>query len=102
MAESCKKCLGEFEELIKIDAGMRLRLQEINNEAHEYPAVCNNCFNILKTEINQGAQPKEIIDKELSLQGVQRPVRFHELLKPYNPKQFFRFGEFMGVLLEKN
>lgn len=56
MAESCKKCLGEFEELIKIDAGMRLRLQEINNEAHEYPAVCNNCFNILKTEINQGAQ----------------------------------------------
>lgn len=56
----------------------------------------------LQGKINQGAQPKDIIDKELSLQGVQRPVRFHELLKPYNPKQFFRFGEFMGVLLEKN
>jgi hypothetical protein len=56
MAESCKKCLGEFDELIKIDAGMRLRLQEINNEAHEYPAVCNGCFNILKDEINHGAK----------------------------------------------
>lgn len=56
MAESCKKCLGEFDEFIKLDAGMKLRLQEIGNEAHSYEKVCNNCFNIIKDEINQGAK----------------------------------------------
>lgn len=56
MVESCKKCLTEKEDFIKIDSGMKLRLQEIGNEAHTFEKVCNDCFNIIKEEINQGAK----------------------------------------------
>jgi tRNA (cmo5U34)-methyltransferase len=55
----------------------------------------------LQGKINQGVQAQEIIDKELSLQGVQRPLRFNQLFDEYNPRQFFRFGEFQGIMLEK-
>lgn len=56
MALTCPRCSNEFEELIKIDPGMRLRLQETLNESHEHAEVCNNCFDALKDEINQGAK----------------------------------------------
>lgn len=56
MSVTCKKCLNEYDELIKIDAGMKLRLQEIGNDAHLFGEVCNNCFDVLKDEINQGAK----------------------------------------------
>jgi len=55
----------------------------------------------LQGKINQGVKPQEIIDKELSLQGVQRPIRYYELFDEYKPRQFFRFGEFQGILIEK-
>lgn len=55
----------------------------------------------LQGKINQGVQAQEIIDKELSLQGVQRPLRFTQLFEEYNSRQFFRFGEFQGIMLEK-
>lgn len=55
----------------------------------------------LNGKINQGIDPKEIIEKELSLQGIQRPIRFEYLLTGFSPKEFFRFGEFFGVLIEK-
>lgn len=43
---------------------------------------------------------KEIIDKELSLQGVQRPLS-HDLLTKYNPTLFFKFSDFVGYVIEK-
>lgn len=56
MPVTCKKCLCEYDELIKIDMGMKLRLQETSNEAHSLSEVCNNCFDLLKEEVNQGAK----------------------------------------------
>lgn len=45
---------------------------------------------------------QEIIDKELSLGGIQRPIpeTFMGYLAPAG-KQFFRFGEFAGWIIEK-
>ena len=43
---------------------------------------------------------KDIIEKELSLQGVQRPINL-KLLKKYKPKLFFKFSDFVGYIIEK-
>ena len=42
--------------------------------------------------------PAEIIAKELSLCGVQRPLSPAEL--PHHAVEFFRFGEFAGWIVE--
>jgi tRNA (cmo5U34)-methyltransferase len=41
----------------------------------------------------------EIIDKELSLAGIQRPIDASKL--PGSPVQFFRFADFIGWVIEK-
>ena len=56
MSVNCPRCEKEFDELIKIESGMRLRLQETQNESQDLQEVCNDCFNALKEEINQGAK----------------------------------------------
>ena len=43
---------------------------------------------------------KQIIDKELSLEGIQRPIKF-ELLEKFNSKLFFKFSDFVGYIIEK-
>ena len=46
-----------------------------------------------------GVKSEEIIAKELSLCGVQRPIRTEQL--GGNFTEWFRFGEFCGWVLEK-
>ena len=53
----------------------------------------------LAGKVSQGATPQEIIEKELSLSGIQRPL--DSALLPYNAVQWFRFGDFAGWLIEK-
>jgi len=48
-------------------------------------------------KLKNGATPEQIINKELSLSGVQRPMTIDELP---NAKEFFRFGEFVGWVIE--
>lgn len=48
-------------------------------------------------KLKNGATPDEIITKELSLVGVQRPMTIEEIP---DAKEFFRFGEFVGWILE--
>lgn len=55
----------------------------------------------LREKMNQGADPKDIITKELSLSGVQRPIDPDKLFSKYNYTEFFRFGEFGGYIVEK-
>lgn len=43
---------------------------------------------------------KQIIDKELSLEGVQRPIKY-ELIEKFNPNLFFKFSDFVGYIIEK-
>jgi len=54
----------------------------------------------LAGKVATGVSHEQIIAKELSLAGIQRPLRETEL--PTAAEQFFRFGEFAGWILEKN
>jgi len=50
----------------------------------------------LEAKLRAGATPDQIIQKELSLTGTQRPLHHHEI-QPATP--FFRFGHFAGYVL---
>lgn len=52
----------------------------------------------LADKLASGVDPAEIVAKELSLSGVQRPLP--RALLPANAIEFFRFGEFAGWLIE--
>lgn len=54
----------------------------------------------LAGKLESGAEPKDIIDKELSLSGVQRPIS-SKLLAKFDAKEIFRFGEFAAWLILK-
>lgn len=53
----------------------------------------------LAGKVATGTSSDDIIAKELSLAGVQRPLDARHL--PGDPQQFFRFGEFTGWVIEK-
>lgn len=46
--------------------------------------------------------PEEIISKELSLGGVQRPMSTSDILAIEGSLEVFRFGEFAGFVIEKD
>jgi tRNA (cmo5U34)-methyltransferase len=52
----------------------------------------------LAGKLAAGVDPAEIVAKELSLSGVQRPLP--RMLLPEHAVEFFRFGEFAGWLIE--
>lgn len=51
----------------------------------------------LDWKLKNGATPEQIITKELSLSGVQRPMTNDELICG---REFFKFGEFVGWVIE--
>jgi tRNA (cmo5U34)-methyltransferase len=51
----------------------------------------------LDWKLKNGATPEQIITKELSLSGVQRPMSKDELA---GGLEFFKFGEFVGWVIE--
>ncbi|HCE46182.1 MAG TPA: methyltransferase type 12 [Lentisphaeria bacterium] len=53
----------------------------------------------LAGKLQAGVSPDEIIAKELSLAGVQRPLYPYEL---GNATEIFRFGDFAGWIIEAN
>lgn len=54
-------------------------------------------------KVAQGAKSDDIIQKELSLGGVQRPlpINFMESVVENKAVEVFRFGEFAGWVIEK-
>jgi tRNA (cmo5U34)-methyltransferase len=54
----------------------------------------------LAGKISAGVNPKEVIDKELSLGGVQRPICYDQL--GGEAFLWFKFGDFAGWIIEKN
>jgi tRNA (cmo5U34)-methyltransferase len=52
----------------------------------------------LAGKISAGASPSDVIAKELSLAGSQRPLAASEI--PATAIEIFRFGEFAGWLIE--
>ena len=53
----------------------------------------------LAGKLASGTSPSEIVAKELSLAGVQRALSPSVL--PESAKQWFRFGDFAGFIIEK-
>jgi len=51
-------------------------------------------------KLENGANPEDILNKELSLSGIQRPLS-SQILKNFDAKQFFQLGEFKGWVIEK-
>lgn len=51
----------------------------------------------LDWKLKNGATPEQIITKELSLSGVQRPMTKDEFI---GGREFFKFGEFVGWVIE--
>lgn len=64
--------------------------------ASGYPAVVMSRL-ALAGKIENGANARDVIDKELSLSGVQRPLDPVEL---GDAVEFFRFGDFAGWIIE--
>jgi tRNA (cmo5U34)-methyltransferase len=63
-----------------------------------YPSVVLQRL-ALAGKIAAGVSPEQVLEKELSLSGVQRPVYLNEL--PAGGIEVFRFGDFAGWLFEK-
>lgn len=53
----------------------------------------------MKWKLEAGATAEEILEKELSLGGVQRPI--NPAIIPVNATRFFQFGEFVGWIYER-
>lgn len=67
-------------------------------------ATCGYLATVLRRltlagKVATGCNADEIIAKELSLAGLQRPI--DPSILPGEPEMFFRFGEFAGWLIEK-
>lgn len=65
---------------------------------HPYAGIITSRITIA-AKLKAGAKAEDILAKELSLGGVQRPL--HEsILIPYSPHEWFRFGDFAGWLID--
>jgi tRNA (cmo5U34)-methyltransferase len=52
----------------------------------------------MQFKLQQGAKPEDVLNKEMSLAGVQIP--FDPSMLGADAKQFFRMGEFAGWVVE--
>jgi tRNA (cmo5U34)-methyltransferase len=68
----------------------------INDKGNMYFSTIMNRFAML-LKLNQKLEAKDILNKELSLSGVQVPLHYEEL--PGTPVEFFRLGDFRGYIL---
>jgi tRNA (cmo5U34)-methyltransferase len=70
----------------------------VNNDSNYFSTVMNR-FNIL-LKMGNLIESKEILNKELSLSGIQVPLQYSELPKGKGkgPIEFFRVGDFRGYV----
>lgn len=80
----------------KIKAGGAIVVVEKTEPKGGYPSVVMSRL-ALAEKLRCGATAEEIIKKELSLSGVQRPLK-SELMA--DAVEFFRFGDFAGWIIE--
>lgn len=81
----------------KIRKGGALLIVDKTKPTSGYPSVALSRLTIAG-KVAAGAPADEIIEKELSLAGYQRPIDEKEL--PEYAVEFFRFGEFAGWIIE--
>jgi tRNA (cmo5U34)-methyltransferase len=78
--------------------GCLVVVDKLDIEAGNYGSAMRRLT--LQWKINNGADPKKILEKELSLAGYQRPINPEILTR--SAKQFFRLGEFAGWIIESS
>lgn len=81
----------------KIKPGGALVVVERMLPPHGYASIITSRLT-LAAKLAQGALPEEIIAKELSLSGVQRPLAEKDLGQ--GVVEWFRYGDFAGYLIE--
>ena len=81
----------------KMKKGGALIVVDKTKPTSGYPSVALSRLTIAG-KVAAGAAASEIIEKELSLSGYQRPLDESEL--PDHSVEFFRFGEFAGWIIE--
>ena len=67
---------------------------------HDGKIICLDGFHrvkVLAGKVAAGVNAREVLAKELSLAGVQRPLAQHELP---GAVEIFRFGDFAGWIIE--
>lgn len=65
MSTKCPVCGNAAQDLVKIEAGLRLRIQELDAESKIPTEVCVNCFRDMSSTVSQGAKLRaEINAKE--------------------------------------
>lgn len=76
--------------------GMVLLLERV----HPHPGYMATVLSrlTLSEKLHAGVPAGEIIEKEMSLRGVQRPLAPHEI--PAEAREWFRFGDFAGWVIE--
>lgn len=77
--------------------GGAIAIVERMKQGNGYPATIAARMT-LSNKLKSGATPQDILAKELSLCGVQRPLDVSEL--PQNAVEFFRLGDFAGYIIE--
>ena len=64
-----------------------------------YLSIINSRLTLTE-KLNAGVDPLEIIEKELSLAGAQRPLEAY-IVEMFGGVEFFRFGDFAGYIIER-
>jgi tRNA (cmo5U34)-methyltransferase len=80
----------------KKENGILIIVDKFISEGNNYFSTVMNRFNIL-LKLNNGVDSRQILNKELSLSGIQIPLYYKEL--PGNPVEFFRIGDFRGYVI---
>lgn len=84
-----------------VDAAKRavIIVDKVETRSEYLSAVLRRLTTQMK--LDAGVSAEEVLEKDLSLSGVQIPVNPYELLAMYDAKPFFRVGEFAGWIIEK-
>jgi len=80
------------------DGGAIIVVDKVCDEEGYFSTVMKRLTMFWK--LKNGANAEDIINKELSLSGIQRPLDVH-ILRAFNAKQFFQLAEFKGWVIEK-
>jgi len=83
----------------KVNKGGCIILCERFLPVNSYTGIINQRLSLLG-KLNNNIDPYEIIKKELSLSGIQRPLKY-ESVKELGFVDFFQLGDFRGLFFEK-
>lgn len=82
----------------RLNAGGALIVVDKTEDANRYIGTIYRRLT-LAGKVASGVDANEILQKELSLSGIQRPISRD--IFPFVYYEFFRFGEFSGFIIEK-